>query len=333
MTGAPPLDDPILIARADDRLFAWDPRALRNHKLFVPILLLVLLVHVAALVYFLYRDSKATMQTSQLEETPIEVVVEPPPDQLKPPPPKPPEKKPEPPKPKEEIEKPAYSAPRAPNEQTVDTKQTQQKTEAPKAATPPRDGRPEPAKEASTPKDQASPDKPQEATAKPEEDKPDAEALDKATQPKKKTDAKDSKTPPKPKKPATTDAVRQLAGLSNLQNFSFAAPTPKAPVYGGTEDVRYLAIVQGLIMQKVKNLPRLDRYQEGGEVAVYFHIDDTGRIISMEIMKKSGIPAIDAMAMDAVRQAAPFPPPPRAVPHGLIWGTSVEGQLPMRVMR
>ena len=74
MTGAPPIDDPILIARADDRLFAWDPRALRNHRLFVPILLLVLLIHAAALVYFLYRDSKATMQTSQLEETPIEVV-------------------------------------------------------------------------------------------------------------------------------------------------------------------------------------------------------------------------------------------------------------------
>lgn len=327
----PALADPSLMVHAEDRLFAWDGRALRRNKLFYPILVLVLLIHAAALIYFYYRDNKAAMETALLDETPVEVVIEPPPEQPKPPPP--PQKKPEPPKPKpeEQIEKPAFSAPRAPNKETVDTKSTDLKTQAPKAPAPPQQGVKAPPQQASKPQDENK-DTAKEDAAKPEEDKPDAEALEKA-KPKvaPKAAAKPVTKAPLTKK--TQDALASLSGESDLPNMTFAKPTPKAPVYGGTEDVRYLAIVQGLIMQKVKTLPRLDHYQDGGEVAVYFHLDDSGRVISMEILKKSGMPGIDAMAMDAVRQASPFPPPPRGVPHGLVWGTSVDGQLPMRAMR
>lgn len=329
----PQLADPSLTIRADDRLFAWDGRVLRRNRLFYPILVLVLLIHAAALIYFFYRDNTATMETAQLDETPVEVVIEPPQEQPKPPPP-PPQKQPEPPKPKpeEQIEKPAFSAPRAPNKETVDTKSTDLKTQAPKAPAPPQQGVKAPPRQASKPQDENKDTAKEDAAAKPDEDKPDAEALDKA-KPKvaPKAAAKPVTKAPLTKK--TQDALASLSGELDLPNMTFAKPTPKAPVYGGTEDVRYLAIVQGMIMQKVKTLPRLDHYQDGGEVAVYFHLDDSGRVISMEILKKSGIPGIDAMAMDAVRQASPFPAPPRGVPHGLVWGTSVDGQLPMRAMR
>jgi TonB family protein len=322
-----------LTAREDQRFFARDNRArFWSQSRFIAILILVLVAHAALLAYFLYRDSTATMQTAQIEETPVEVVVEPP---TPPEPPKPPpqqQKKPPPPKPKEEIEKPAFSAPRAPNEEKVQTNKTDQKTQAPKAATPPQEGQQAPPQQASLPKDESKPESKDDAAAKPEEDKPNAEALDKA-KPKVAPKPATKQAKPSPKTKKTLDALASLSGESTLPNYTFAKPTPKAPVYGGTEDVRYLAIVQGMIMNKVKQLPRLNHYQEGGQVAVYFHIDAGGRVIAQEILKKSGSPEIDRLAMDAVRQAAPFPPPPAAVPHGLVWGSSVDGQLPLRGMR
>ena len=320
-----------LTAREDQRFFALEKRArFWSRSRFIAILILVLVVHAALLAYLLYRDSTATMQTAQIEETPVEIVVEPPPEPPQPPPPQ--QKKPPPPKPKEEIEKPAFSAPRAPNEEKAETNKTDQKTQSPKAATPPQEGQKAPPQQASQPKGELKPESKDDAAAKPEEDKPDAEALDKA-KPKVAPKPATKQAKPSPKAKKTRDAIASLSGESTLPDFTFAKPTPKAPVYGGTEDVRYLAIVQGMIMNKVKQLPRLNRYQEGGQVAVYFHIDEGGRVIAQEILKKSGSPEIDRLAMDAVRQAAPFPPPPAAVPHGLVWGSSVDGRLPLRGMR
>lgn len=324
-----------LTAREDQRFFARDTRApFWRRSRFIAILILVLIAHAALLAYFLYRDAGATMQTAQIEETPVEVVVEPPPPPEAPKPPPPPQEKkpPPPPKPKEEIEKPAFSAPRAPNESKVETNKLDQKTEAPKAATPPQDGQQAPPQQASKPQEESKPESKEDAAAKPEETKPDAEALDKA-KPKVAPKPATKQAKPAPKTKKTLDALASLSGESALPNFTFAKPTPKAPVYGGTEDVRYLAIVQGLIMNKVKQLPRLNHYQEGGQVAVVFHIDDSGRVLTMGLGQTSGNPEIDRMAMNAVSQAAPFPAPPRGIPHSLIWGSSVDGQLPIRGVR
>ncbi|WP_158807148.1 TonB family protein [Beijerinckia sp. L45] len=324
-----------LTAREDQRFFAREKRApFWSRSRFIAILVLVLLIHAALLVYFLYRDTKATQEVVQAEETPIEIVVEPPPppaapqDKPKPlpeptkapPPPEPP--KVPPPEVKEDLS-PAKDAPRAvEDKKTVDTRQAQPKSEpkGPKQPTPPAEpAQPSPAKEATT--------------AKPAEDKPDAEALDKATPEVKKTPpAKESKAKSKTKT-AKPDAAQTLAGLSGLKSFSIEAPAPRVPVAGGTEDVRFLSIVQGMIMKKVRALPRLNRYQEGGQVTVLFHIDDSGRILTMGLGQTSGNPEIDRMAMNAVSQAGPFPAPPRGVPHSLIWGDSVDGQLPIRGMR
>ena len=327
------LPNPTLVASEDQRFLARPKRgAFWSRSRFGVILLVVLAAHGALLVYLLRRDRDASFETAKLDETPVEIVVEPPPPLQPPPPPPPKQKQPDPPNPKEEIEKPAFSAPRAPNEEKVETNRTDQKTQAPKAPTPPQEGQPKPPQQASRPQEEAKSDAKEDAAAKPEEDKPDAEALDKA-KPKvaPKQAAKPAKPAPKTKK--TFDALASLSGSSSLPDFTFAKPTAKAPVYGGTEDVRYLAIIQGLIMNKVRTLPRLNRYQEGGQVAVVFHINDDGRVLSMGLGQTSGNPEIDRMALNAVSQAAPFPPPPRGIPHSLIWGSSVDGQLPIRGSR
>jgi protein TonB len=92
MTKVETEDSEALIAREEERLLAPETRArFWSRSRFVAILAAVLLAHAALLLYLLYRDRKATMETAQLDETPIEVVVQPPPPEPpKPPPPPPP---------------------------------------------------------------------------------------------------------------------------------------------------------------------------------------------------------------------------------------------------
>ena len=318
-----------LAAREDERFVGARQKLFAARARFFGLVLLILLIHVALIAVFLLRDAHSKFQTAAIEETPVEVIVEkpeppPPPPPQPPPPPKPPE----PPKPKEELEKPALSAPRAPNEEKVETEKTQPKTSVPKAPTPPSDGQPQP-KPAVAPPKEAAPDESKEDAAKaPDETKPDAEALDKA-KPKtaKKTVTKQAKEAPKSKR-KPNDALAALSGSSSLPELSFAKPTPKSPVYGGTEDVRYLAIVEGMLESKVTQLPRTEHWRSGGHVVIFFHVDESGRVISRDFYVKSGYPDIDKIAMQALIAAQPFPPPPRGVEHGLLWGSKFDGQLP-----
>lgn len=319
--------DATLAATDEARFLEPAPRGRRFRSRFLAIVLLVLLVHAAIIAGFLWRDAKTDMRMAQLEETPVEVIVEKPPELPKPPPPPPP-KQPPPPKPKEELEKPALSAPRAPNKEVIETEKTQPKTAAPEAPTPPSEGQPRPKPAVAQPKE-AAPDQAKEDAAKaPDETKPDAEALDKA-KPKvaKQTRTKQAKAAPK-RRQKPTNALAALAGSSQLAEMSFAKPTPKSPVYGGTEDVRYLAIVEGMLEAKVTQLPRTAHWQDGGHVVIFFHLDEGGRVISHDYYVRSGYPDIDGVAMRALLAAAPFPPPPAGLERGLIWGSKFDGQLP-----
>ena len=255
----------------------------------------------------------------------MEVVVEPPPEPEKPKPPEP--KKTEPPKPKEDL-RPAFSAPRAPNEEKLQTERMQPKTSVPKAAQPPSEGQPQPRPQVAQPKE-AAPAQTKEETAAKEDDKtkPDAEALDKA-KPKiaKEAKTKEAKAAPKQKKAA--DLMASLAGSSALPELSFSKPTPKAKVYGGTEDVRWMSEVEGMLESKVSQLPRTAHFQTGGQVLICFHVDENGRVTVKEFCRKSGFPDVDQLAMRALVAAAPFPPPPRGVEHGLVWSSVFDGQLP-----
>ena len=304
-----------LKARVEERFAApFKRNAFATRTWFLVTLAAILALHGAVLAFLLYRDAHDPVQTAKVEETPVEVIVEKPPE-----PPKPPPEKPQPkPQQKPELEKPASSAPRAENTEKTETEQTDKETHAPKAATPPKDGKPEPSRAATSPTNEpAKPDTAQEEAAQKELLDKDAEALDKAVpEPPKKPQSLVAKVKPPAKVHKEVSALDQLAGDSALPDYSFARPTKKSPVSGGTEDARYLAIVYGLIMRSRHSVVTVA--DANGNVTIAFDVDSNGRLIGADYVHRSGYPEIDAEAMAAIRRASPFPPPPPGAPHGLV---------------
>jgi TonB family protein len=316
--------DVLISGLAEERFFAPERTdTFWSRSRFGLLLAIVLIVHAAVIGYFLYRDATVPVQLAQAEEIPVEVVVEPPPP---PPPPPPPQKPPAPePQPKQAMsEKPASSAPRAPSEIPVDTKMTDARTEAPKAAPPPRDGQPEPATADATAVEQpAAPEPKDTAALKLEDDKREAEALDKAKPDREsKPDAQEAKVKPKTQ---ATDAARQLAGLSDVPTYHFATASKMADFPAGTEDNRYLSVVYGKIMSKNRyRTSAAARRGAHGIVSVTFVVDFMGRIARQVVTESSGQPDLDALAMATVRAAAPFPYPPGSGSQQLIWRADFE---------
>lgn len=56
---------------------------------------------------------------------------------------------------------------------------------------------------------------------------------------------------------------------------------------------------------------------EGNALAV-FSLDRDGRILSLRLNKSSGVPMLDEAALETIRRAAPFPPPPAGLPFAVI---------------
>ncbi len=308
-----------LTARLEER-FAAPLRhaAFARRTWFSVTLAAIVCVHLALLAVLLWRDDHDPTLLAKAEETAVEVVVEPPPPQ-----PAPPQAAAKP-----MVEKPATSAPRAPNEETTERAADDKDTHAPKSPTvaaappPPSATSSEPAKteeaKAEPAPDQAEPPKPE--PPKPEPVEKDAEALDKAPPepPKKPAAFAKAKPPPKPvKAKEAKTALQQLAGASDLPDYSFAKPMRKrAKVTGGTEDDRYLAVVFGLIMQNQRRI-----VLPSGEdwfVTVTFQVDGGGNLIALALQHSSGYREIDAAAIESVRNAGPFPPPPSGTTTGLI---------------
>ncbi len=72
----------------------------------------------------------------------------------------------------------------------------------------------------------------------------------------------------------------------------------------------YHELVRGRI-ERHKTYPTLARQrQQEGRVTLRFTIDAKGGLASLKVARSSGVPSLDQAASDAVRQAAPFPPPP-----------------------
>ncbi len=317
-------------ADEDARFFATFARRKISRR-FISILALVLLVHTALLVAFLWRDRSATMQVAEQEEaTPVEIVQEPPevPKPPPPPPPPPQQKPPEPPRPKEDLS-PAMSAPRAPSEDKIKTETKEAKTEAPTKTEVPTQGAPQAAAPAAAPAKETPPEVEKKEAAQ-EEEKKEAEALDRA---KRKAEKKErTREAAKAHSPQKVNP-NLLAALGGAPNFgaamTFARPTPKTKIYGGTEDVRWMSEVEAMLEAKVQQLPRTAHYQTGGRVAICFHVSPDGRVLLQEFCQKSGYPDVDQLAMRALHLAAPFPPPPPGLDRGLVWVSTFDGQTPV----
>jgi len=321
-----------LAAAAIDRLF--EPRrggGLAPRPRFAAFVLLCLLLHAAIVAFLLWEDKQSALTPPAVEEIPVEVITEPPPapKEEPPPPEQPPEQKPEeqqqkaPPPPPTKVEEPAHDAPKAESKSKEEVEAPpEEKLKTPRIAPPtekvaPKDEKPQGLKDA---QDDADGDKtPEPAPQKEIEDKPDAEIIERAEKsvtPTEKPDAKDTKPA---KKGDAKSIADQVAAMAPLPDFKLAAPPKQSPVGGGQAKTTYLTILYGLIMPhmqipaRVRGLPMTSR----GVVA--FYIDEMGNLTHQAVYKSSGAPDLDAAALAAVRRAAPFPPPPRGLPHSMLF--------------
>ncbi len=301
------LEAPLIVpaAKPDERFLAPVRRAGWSRVGFGVMVALVLALHVGLIAAFLYRDAKTPPMAPQPEETPIEVVRE----QPKPEPPPPPDEK-KPPPPKAVVDdKPAFTAPRAPDKTAVETERSKDKTAAPRTDAPPRDGQVAPSETQAPLQDKPTAPDPKEAGTL-EDDKREAEALDKA------------KIEPKPAEVAKAAPPRQASTLTDTTGNSFAAPTMSAFPDGG-EDERYNSVALGQLIRK-NHYPgsAAEKRGETGVVVIAFTIDYSGRVAYQEILQSSGKPDLDEFARKAVQTAGPFPYPPGSGSLSLRWAVS-----------
>lgn len=308
-----------------ERLIAL--KALRPRRQFVLIIAICVLLHAVLITALFLADWSGPLPQPQ-EETAVDVIVVPPPPQEQPappppPPPPPPEKKEEKPKPKPPVDlRPAYEIPRTETNKTEENESQDKETQGPQAA---KDAEPPPAPTA-TPQEKPPAAEEPASQQKPPDERPDLEALDKAERP--------TEAPPKPKaapptpKAAPADAqrsamARQFAALKPAPNFSVGAAAKPSPVGGGTGKATYTAILLGLITQKM-HAPHDEAMRSTQAAAVIaFWLDDRGDLTHQVLVRTSGFPAFDAAAVQAVRRAAPFPPPPAGVVPSFTWNVSV----------
>ena len=314
MEATNPSRAPEVVLPADWR-FYLPPRAVRpvaSRLGFSALVALFLMGHAGFIAALLYEEAGLGNSAQTQEEIPVEVVVEPPIEEPKPPPIPPVPKPKEPPlQVKEDFEKPAMSAPRKAAE-TLDTKGIEEKTAAPQPTPKPQDGEQAPAPSPRVAPAAAAPTIKDALNAA--SDAPDAEAVGKAgPENRGKPEDKDSGSERK----ALSHTLQQLSTTA-LADFSFGRTTKAAPITGGLEDNRYLANVFAKIMSKKQNPRGFVSTPAKRVVTISFVLDDSGRIVFQATSKSSGDPAIDRAAAAAVKLGAPYPPPPYGLPHSLI---------------
>jgi periplasmic protein TonB len=296
--------------------------------------------HALILAAFLAKDLPTSAKATQAEEIPVEIVAELPAEQKPepmpkslPPPPDlvtPPAVKEKPPPEKVQLDdvRAAFDAPAAGNASDTRKAEQEKETQAPRQAPPPKLLTPEPAQNKPEQEKAAAPseEKAAEASAPSEPQKladlePDAEALDKAqpeskAKPKEKPAPKPTKGPPAQGKRSTV--AQQLAALSPAPSYSFGSAAKSAPISGGTEKASYESLLFGLISRQLHLPPqaRANHLVHVGRIGLF--VDELGNLTHQALYLASGDPALDAAWLAAVKRAAPFPPPPRNLPHGFL---------------
>jgi protein TonB len=324
-----------------DAAFTADP----SHRLIVPrecqarrpfalTLAACLAAHALLLTILFFEDFSIASEPSRAEEIPVEIVAELPPEQkalsLPPDLVNPPVVKEKPPPEKVHLDdvEAAHDAPLSGNADQTHKGEPDKETKAPRVAPPPKLAAPQVAREkpeqektATSSKEKAANPSPPAEPQKLADDAPNAEALDKAqpeppAKPQKNQAPQDSKSPPAQGKKTTV--AQQLAALSPAPNYSIGAAAKAAPISGGIEKASYESLLMGLITRQV-HLPSEVRAQHlisVGQISLF--VDEMGNLTHQAVYRASGNPALDTAWLAAVRRAAPFPAPPRGLPHGFI---------------
>jgi protein TonB len=323
-----------------DTAFTADP----SERLIVPrerqarrpsalILAACLAAHALLLIILLFEDLSVASEPTRAEEIPVEIVAEVPEQKALPPPPdlvNPPVVKERPPPEKVHLDdvEVAHDAPLSGNNDQIHKGEPDKETKAPRVAPPPKLAAPRPAQEkpeqekaATATNEKAANPSPPAEPQKRADDTPDAEALDKVqpeapAKPLKKQAPQDSKSPPAQGKKTTV--AQQLAALSPAPNYSIGAAAKAAPISGGTEKASYESLLMGLITRQVHLPPELraQHLVSVGQIGLF--VDEMGNLTHQAVYRASGNPALDTAWLAAVRRAAPFPAPPRGLPHGFI---------------
>lgn len=323
-----------------DRLFpsiieSPDSAARRRFAL---LLAACVVVHLSLIAILLFGGAGEEQALAPEQEIPVEVVaeipepkVEPqPPKKLAPPPPdliEPPIVKPKPPPPKVQLEdvEVARDAPRAGDSAETKKGDPDKETKAPRVAPPPKRAEPEAKKQnpdeaPPASEEAATTPEPQSAPQKLADDKPDAEPLDKA-QPQPQTKPLQRQAPAQSKNPSAQgkhkSVADQLAALSPSPSYSFGSSAKSAPVTGGTEKASYESMLLAVIRRHYQAPPMPIGHPITTVGAIGIYIDEMGNLTHQVILRASGRPEVDRAWLAAVHRAAPFPAPPRGIPHGL----------------
>jgi periplasmic protein TonB len=307
---------------------------------FALILAACLAAHVLMLALLFFGDFSTPSEPTRAEEIPVEIVAEmppgpktepvakpltPPPDLITPPAVK---AKPLPEKAQLDDVEVAHDAPVAGNDNKTHKGEPDKETKAPRVAPPPKLAVPQPAQDKPEQEKAAAPSQekpaPPSAPSEPQklaDDTPDAEPLDKAqpeppAKPQPKQQKQASKSPPAQGQKSTV--AQQLAALAPAPTYSLGSAAKSAPISGGTEKASYESLLMGLINRQ-KHVPpssRASHLIHVGQIGLF--VDELGNLTHQAVYQASGDPALDAAYLAAIHRAAPFPPPPRGIPHGFI---------------
>jgi protein TonB len=85
-----------------------------------------------------------------------------------------------------------------------------------------------------------------------------------------------------------------------------AAPTPGV----ANANARALARWQEEIRNVIERNKRAVNVSRRGTTQIAFSVDRTGHVVGTRIVTSSGSPALDEAAVDIIKRASQFPPPP-----------------------
>ncbi len=110
---------------------------------------------------------------------------------------------------------------------------------------------------------------------------------------------------------AALAAERNVAATTRIGPHSF-----EAVALPSTSDTGEATGYESLVFSQLYKAKEAHRH-EGlpGTATVVFEVDDAGKLVDASIAVPSGIAALDAEALQLIREAEPFPPPPAGARH------------------
>ena len=273
-------------------------------------------VHAVLFILLFVNFDPVDVTPAAADETPVEILTEPPPAAQPVAPPE--EKQPTPPPPRTLEDTIATDAPRAANDEKTERDHARDKTAAPVVGKPSEvaASAPKTAPQPSFDEARAAIDP---ASEDPAENKPDAEIVRPLETKQDKRQPEKSTASQKPQtetaKPSTIG--EQIAALEPLPDVQFGSAARKTPISGGNAKTTYLSIMYGIIMSHMHLPPGVAGGLMTPQVVVNFMLDSSGRVIRRELGKSSGIATLDMAALNAIAAGSPYAPPPFGMPLGV----------------